>query len=197
MLKKLFLVRHGETDFNRQRRLQGQKDTPLNEVGLKQAERVAQALRGESLDAIWTSPLQRALVTARCINRYHEHALEIRTELTERSFGEMEGKPIEALRALENTHTGSLYNFSPNKAETFQHLEQRASRFVDSILKSQHERLLLVGHAGIFRPMIASLLGLTFEEWFGIAQSNTCINHFQFHDGEVTAYHLNDDAHLS
>jgi broad specificity phosphatase PhoE len=196
MLKKLWLVRHGETNFNREHKLQGRLDTPLNEAGLQQAERVARALRGESIDAIWTSPLQRAHVTARCINQYHERVLEVRTELTERSFGELEGAPLGQLVALEKAHSGSLYDFAPEEAESFQQLESRAAKLADSILQSRHEHLLLVAHAGIFRPLIGAFLDMSFEEWFGLAQGNTCINHFQFHAGNVTAYHLNDDAHL-
>src|SRR5690349_17933268 len=68
---RLILVRHGESEWNRTGRYQGQEDAPLSELGLRQADALANRLKNESLDAIYTSPLQRALRTAEAIARFH------------------------------------------------------------------------------------------------------------------------------
>ena len=88
---RLVLVRHGETDWNKTRRIQGISDLELNETGRKQAEALAQALRNEKVEAIYSSPLKRASDTAQAIGRYH--AVEIVTlfGLRELDAGEVDG----------------------------------------------------------------------------------------------------------
>ena len=68
---KIFTVRHGQTNWNIERRLQGHTDTPLNAEGLAQAEKVAKRLSSEKVDAIYTSDLSRAFKTAEAINQHH------------------------------------------------------------------------------------------------------------------------------
>ena len=68
---RFILVRHGESEWNRIGRYQGQLDAPLSELGLKQADALAERLQNEKLDAIFTSPLQRAKRTAEAIARFH------------------------------------------------------------------------------------------------------------------------------
>lgn len=95
---RLLIVRHGETDCNVQGIIQGQLDTDLNSVGMRQAQYVGSALRSQAIDEVYTSPLRRAKDTADAIVAAHPY-LSTRTEaywlddrLKERAFGSLEGK---------------------------------------------------------------------------------------------------------
>lgn len=194
-MTRLTMVRHGETDANRKRLLQGQRDTPLNENGLKQAQTVANVLRSEQFDMIWSSPLQRAYHTAQCILEYHRCPLVVQPGLIERAFGQMEGAPVQDLFALEEDWDGSLYDLPLAEGETLRALYERAGQLKDQILAEPSESLLLVGHAGLFRPLIGHLLGYAFEQWFSLPQHNCCIHQFRIEDGQVLAWQLNDHSH--
>ncbi len=88
---EIFLVRHGETEWNRQRRLQGRTDIPLNDAGLAEARKAAKALRDVRFDRIFTSPLQRARKTAEIIRGSREIPIKAEPLLIEVSFGIGEG----------------------------------------------------------------------------------------------------------
>ena len=94
---EIFLVRHGETEWNRQRRLQGRTDIPLNDTGLAEARRAAKALQDVSFDRIFTSPLQRARKTAEIIRGSREIPITEEPKLIEVSFGVGEGISVGCL----------------------------------------------------------------------------------------------------
>jgi broad specificity phosphatase PhoE len=87
----ILLVRHGETDWNRERRVQGHADEPLNDVGRAQARELAAALAQEVFDAIYASDLARAHETARIVAEQHDLAVTLVPDLRERHFGSWEG----------------------------------------------------------------------------------------------------------
>ena len=98
---RILAIRHGETAWNADTRLQGHTDIPLNERGLWQAERTAQALAAqEPLHAIYSSDLQRALVTAQTLARHTQAPLTVLHGLRERGFGKFEGKTFTEIEAL-------------------------------------------------------------------------------------------------
>ena len=89
---KIYVIRHGQTDYNVQNVFQGRKDIPLNSVGLKQAEETAQKFQGIPVDVILVSPLIRARETAKYVANVTGVKPIIEQGLVERSFGDMEGK---------------------------------------------------------------------------------------------------------
>ena len=99
----LYFIRHGQTDWNKQGRMQGSTDIPLNEVGLKQAQEVAGALleKGLQFNKILSSPLSRALKTAEIINYKMNTTLEVHPQLKEFNFGKWEGQFSKDLK-IEN-----------------------------------------------------------------------------------------------
>jgi broad specificity phosphatase PhoE len=197
-VKKLVLVRHGETDYNRQHRLQGQLDIPLNDIGIAQAKRVSLALRSDAFDAIWSSPLSRSVDTAIHINRFHDAPLHRLELMRERSFGQLEGQPQQALKDLQNESTQTFAQISAPGGESLFELSQRAQNLQTKLHGFSGERLLLVGHAGLFRALIGVLLNWDIERWSSISQHNTCINSFMLNkDWEVSAYQLNEVEHHS
>lgn len=95
---KLVLVRHGETDWNLQNRVQGRSDTELNALGRRQAEAVALALKGEEIAAIYSSPLKRALDTARALARHHSMEVVPVDDLQELDVGDLDGLTFTEMR---------------------------------------------------------------------------------------------------
>ena len=95
---KLILVRHGETDWNKQRRVQGLSNLGLNETGRKQADALAQVLRKEKVDAIYASPLRRARETAQAISRFHKVEVVTIDGLKELDVGEVDGMTYEEMK---------------------------------------------------------------------------------------------------
>jgi len=97
-MTELWLVRHGQTDWNQENRLQGQQDIPLNENGLKQAYRLAEQLAQIDFDVAYTSDLSRARSTAEIVLKGREIPLVVDERLRERNFGHWEGLPYEGVR---------------------------------------------------------------------------------------------------
>ena len=96
---RIILVRHGETEWNKDHRIQGgASDVPLNAVGLRQATQVAERLKNERIEAVYSSPLQRALYTAREIARHHQLEVSPLAAFREIDAGSLEGFPSSALK---------------------------------------------------------------------------------------------------
>ncbi len=96
----VYLVRHGETDWNRERRFQGQKDIPLNQYGKRQANKLADyfVIKKFSIDSIYSSDLKRAVLTAEFIAMKLNHIVHVHYGLRERNFGDLEGKKIDDIK---------------------------------------------------------------------------------------------------
>jgi uncharacterized phosphatase len=142
----IYLVRHGETDWNAERRMQGQTDIPLNSTGNQQAEACGSALNPEHYDVVVTSQLLRARKTAEIINRFLELPLVVMEDFAERSFGDAEG--------LTYDERNQLY---PDRNYPNQEVLENFSERIMTGLEQVHQnysgkRILLVAHgAVIFR----------------------------------------------
>lgn len=118
---KIYLVRHGETDWNLQERMQGQADNPLNDTGRKQAKIVADKLREINFDAAFSSTLCRAAATAEIILGQQKDLLQKDARVMEIGFGPWEGEKIS--RVMNEAHP--LHNFSPDLTAIFRRREQK------------------------------------------------------------------------
>ncbi|HWJ31297.1 MAG TPA: histidine phosphatase family protein [Gaiellaceae bacterium] len=160
----LLLVRHGETDWNRDARWQGHSDTPLNEVGRDQARRLAAEL-GE-VDVVYSSDLARARETAEILAE--PIGLEVRVDprLRERGFGAWEGKnAAEIEREFADEHARWLAGEAPGAAdaEPFTDFGARVEEFVaEVLLRHPGETVLVVGHGGTIRVIHALAKGLDY-----------------------------------
>jgi len=150
---RLVLVRHGETDWNRARRVQGRTDIPLNETGRTQARRTAAALAGQRWDAIYASPLSRAYETARIMaESLGLAAPEVRDALTERNYGEAEGLTGQEVEAR---FPGSID--VPGR-ERRSHAVVRAIPALEDIAEEHPGgRVLVVTHGGLIRSLLMRL----------------------------------------
>ena len=199
-----FLVRHGETEWNRIGRAQGQSDPPLNGTGRTQVRQVAARLAGTEFVASYTSDLRRALDTARAIVPAPVPELVTLVELREKHFGEWEGLTH---REVANRYP-DLYDrmflddpaFAPPGGESDQEFFERASSAVELIRDRNHRpegSVLVVAHGGILRAMIVSLLGMQATAMWRFRLSNAGLSIVTvFGDGSATLDLLNDTSHL-
>ncbi len=163
----LHLIRHGQTDWNVEKRLQGHVDIPLNEAGKAEAQLVAQEFKDRSLSAIYSSPLQRAHGTAQIINQHHQHEIKTYDALKEATYGPMEGLKVDEYRnkckeALPSFHHLTLRELLHFKlvpeAESYFEVYQRVKPLLDEIIQNHlGEEILIVSHGKLIGAIIAVL----------------------------------------
>jgi broad specificity phosphatase PhoE len=162
-LQRLFLARHGRSEWNGQARVTGQLDVPLTPEGRKQAEILAQLLRGEPLCAVFASPLARAHETARPTALAHGLPVQRRDELMEVHRGILQGRfhddrdpqAREVWRALSRERA----HYRVPNGESFVDMESRVLACLEEILGFDGESALVVGHTNPNRVILATLLG--------------------------------------
>jgi len=152
---ELVLARHGETDYNRHGRWQGHLDIPLNEAGRRQAAALAEALRGERLDAVFTSDLARARHTAAVVADRLGLQLEVDARLRERRFGAWEGlssAEIARLHPIDWERWQRGDGHGPPDAERYEAVRERVRAAV-LVIGQRYPTggVLLVGHGGPLR----------------------------------------------
>lgn len=156
----VYVVRHGLTDYNIQRIYQGRCDVPLNDDGRKQAEETAQKFKGVKIDNILVSPLSRARETASYIENISGVKAEIVEGLTERGYGDMEGKS-----ATPEFNTPILVDYDRNYnlhgVEPIQEMIERVRVCLDEIMKKYAGKdIVLVTHAGVTQAIDIYFNGL-------------------------------------
>jgi broad specificity phosphatase PhoE len=161
----LVLVRHGETDWNRERRYQGHADTPLNTAGRRQARELATILRSDGLSAVYTSPLRRASETATIVAA--ELGLEAREleALREIDVGDWQGLTVDEVRAQFPEQVAAAWHSGWPGGETHDELSARVlPALLDLGRRHAGTRVLGVTHAGPIRVALATAAGLSHEE---------------------------------
>ena len=153
-MTELLLTRHGETNWNRDRRIQGHTDVPLNAVGLEQARALADQLADEKLIAVRSSDLARARVTAEIIAQVHGLEVTVDRDLREKNFGSWEG--------LTDTEIADRFPDAVRgrwgDGETTEEVAQRAVAAIERI-RQRHPtgRVLVVSHGGALRAILDHL----------------------------------------
>lgn len=147
----ILLARHGETDWNAERRVQGHTDRPLNDRGHAQARELAEELAGERIDVVYASDLSRALETARAVGGPRGLRIVPRPELRERDFGTWEGLlDTEILERFPEARTGAW-----GDAETREELAERILAALLGIAEQHPDgHVLVVSHGGPLRAVL-------------------------------------------
>ncbi|MBT2570807.1 histidine phosphatase family protein [Planococcus sp. ISL-110] len=183
------LIRHGETDWNAQGKIQGKTDIPLNVAGTQQAMQCGAYLTAADWDLIITSPLQRARRTAEIINATLELPLVEMEEFAEKHFGDAEGLTYEE-RAL--TFPDRLY---PNQEDNGLFAERLANGLKIINDRYPDQRVLLVSHGGV----INAILGELSDGEIGSGKTrllNACLSHIQFDQSNWIIQNYNQVSHL-
>lgn len=163
----LYIARHGETEWNVEQRLQGQKDSPLTKSGLKQAEFLAQSLRDIHFDSIFSSDLLRAKRTAEIAALERKLAVKTTELLREHNYGIYEGKKYEEVR-IELKHSFDEYERLSDKekfryrlipnGETDEEIVMRFITFLREVaLAYEGKNVLVVSHGGIMSAFLVHI----------------------------------------
>lgn len=197
---RLLLVRHGESVWNEEERIQGQQDVPLSERGRAQAKALGRRLRDEFLVACYSSPLRRAAETAREIlsTLASPPSLTLMPELMERRFGEWEGKCLSDLDKKEFARWLAAHQLpAPPDGESMDELLVRVERGLRRILTEVPEGLVLVvGHGGSLKAMLCVLLRLPPTSFIRLHIDNASLTIVEVRSGRSSLVVFNDTCHL-
>ena len=184
----LYLVRHGETDWNNQRRIQGTTDIPLNDTGRAQAARTGELLGRREWDAVVTSPLSRAFETGSIIAAALGLPVPTTDErLVERNYGEAEGLDFAEMQRLfpEHAHVPGREKRSAVAARAIEGLMDIAERH-------PNEAVVVVSHGGLIRSVLRRLDP---EAEYGMI-TNGSVHSFRYEDGALTLIAFDDPIEL-
>jgi broad specificity phosphatase PhoE len=200
---RIFLIRHGETDWNRIHRFQGRIDIPLNEEGKKQAQALALALRDEPLTAIYSSPLIRAIETASFIKVYHPSTPLFEEEgLIEMDLGEFDGMEAKVLAekygAFFETWRNNPALLQMPGGESLQEVQVRSVDTVEHIsrLYPAGSTLLLCSHNFVNRTLLCYGLGLSLDRFREVKQDLAALNMLLKKEDRLFAEIVNDVSHI-
>lgn len=172
---KIYIARHGQTDWNIQHKAQGHTDIPLNETEIQQAEDLRENIRGIEFDAVYASPLKRAAETAR-IATGERYDIVYDDRLMERSFGDFEGKVINGWTEATGYDIGDLkLNTNVGGIEPAKDVLARTKSSLDD-LKVKHEddeTILIVTHGQASRGFHHNIVGYTDDtDWWSVEFGN-------------------------
>ncbi|PRC91569.1 histidine phosphatase family protein [Solimicrobium silvestre] len=188
---ELLLIRHGETAWNAERRLQGHLNIPLNDAGLQQAQALALALKNESLDAIICSDLQRAMQTAQAIAQYQNQQCIIEPAWRERCFGGFEGELISQIEQRFPAEYAAWrayeidMQFPANAQGEFngESIRQFHTRIEQVLLelsqRFQHGKIVVVAHGGVLECAYRIAHQLALDAPRQVSMLNASINRFE------------------
>ena len=198
---KWHLVRHGRTSWNREKRVQGHSDPPLNPLGRLQAERLAKKLGPATFGVAYASDLRRATQTAEAILHGRQLALGPAPELRELAYGVWEGL---AFTEIPERYPGEYahymarsLDFEAPGGESMRQLLTRVRAFKERLVTAHpDEDLLVVGHSGSLNALVVSLLELPPEAMWRFHLDPTSISVVSLHNPGVTLDSWNDTSHL-
>ena len=150
----IYIVRHGQTDWNKIGKNQGQTDIPLNEVGISQAYEVKEKLKDIKFDIVFSSPLKRAFETAKIIAGNN---VIVDDRLIERGNGLLEGKTKDEMIEIIEKEKIDMTDIDNDKfgIESIRHLQERVDNFLNEITsKYKDKNILIVTHAGAIINMV-------------------------------------------
>ncbi|HIW49073.1 MAG TPA: histidine phosphatase family protein [Firmicutes bacterium] len=169
-MNRLYLIRHGETQWNKEMRFQGWTDIPLSETGREQAQKLAWRMRDIPIDEIYASPLQRAVETARPMAQLKGLSISTMQAFKEINFGPWEGMTAQEIREgwgesfvefMKYPEAGTF----PGEG-SFDQVTERIRQGLDQVLEQKDgKNIAIVSHGGIVRLMIRYLMGFT-GEWY-------------------------------
>jgi probable phosphoglycerate mutase len=201
----IILIRHGETAWNAERRLQGHLDIPLNPEGERQAKLLAEALAPEPIDLIVSSDLQRARQTAQAVATLRNMPVHVEPGLRERCYGGFEGLLYAEIEqrfpadfaAWQARDIDAILPDGKNCGETFRQFYTRATGAILALAAAHPGgTLALVAHGGVLECAYRMALGLPLETPRDFKVYNASINRFHVEEGRLGLKSWGEVAHL-
>ena len=197
----LFIVRHGETIWNVQRKMMGKTDIPLSHRGKVQARAIAKLLAGYPIDVIYSSPLTRTLQTAKAIRTNKTTPLILHAALKERDFGVLEGKTYEEAHAygtpMQYGESKYYPYFRPPDGERLLDVENRTKLCIQDLTHHRGKNIVIVSHGSFLRVLFCHLLGLKLDEMGDVHFDNASLSIIEIEENQPGRLHaLNITHHL-
>jgi broad specificity phosphatase PhoE len=197
----IYLVRHGQTRSNATRYIMGYSDEDLDETGLQQVHRLSSRLANVPLDAVYTSPLQRALSTAEKIAAPHGLEPQIEQELIEINVGDWQGLHADEIRRrwpdLWQQSRIDPSDITLPHGESYPQVSQRVVRAFNRLAGlNREQRALIVTHDIVIRLIVAYVLGVSNNIYRRIEINNASLTRVRIEGGNPKLITLNDTAHL-
>ncbi|MDI9475894.1 MAG: histidine phosphatase family protein [Natronincolaceae bacterium] len=200
-MKKLYLVRHGQTLWNLEGKTQGSKNSGLTPLGFEQAKKLGEYFRDIELGEIYCSTLQRAYSTAQIIADIKNLDCKLDSRLVEMNFGEWEGLtrpeikkryPDDFRTWMEKPHLANIPS-----GETIEIAQKRMVDFVDDkIIKSDKDTILVVSHGTVIRLLLLSVLSMDLKHYYKLKLSNGSVNLVEFRYYGPVLIKYNDTCHM-
>lgn len=196
----IMLVRHGATDWNVEEIFRGRADVELNETGIEQAKLLARYLHDAPVEAVYSSPLQRALKTAQIVAAPHHMDAMPSQELTDFDYGEWQGlshatvkERYEALYAkwLNSPHLAKM-----PKGESLDDVSRRATSLANQVIAKHQGTVVLVSHRVTHKVTICALLGLDNSHFWNIRLDTCGITTFVYEKNKLVLTKHNHTSFL-
>jgi broad specificity phosphatase PhoE len=200
-MTRVYLVRHGQTAWNRELRFRGRADIPLNENGHKQASAIADTLKDKGINAIYTSPLRRSIETAQPVAESLQLEIVPAQELIDINYGEWEGLTYDEVRQRYAT-VYRQWEVRPDlvtfpRGERLDDVRERAfSAFTEIVEKNRGKSILIIPHRVINKVLLCAVLGLSNSYFWRIRQDTGCINVMEYWNDQLVLVRMNDTCHL-
>lgn len=200
-MSKVYLVRHGQTAWNVGEIFRGRADIPLDETGKQEVHLAGEALKDETLHAVYSSPLSRSIETAENIAKFHNIPVTPFDAIIDISYGEWEGlENQEVKKKYPELH--ALWQREPHKikfpgGESLDEVRFRTMKGLEDLLaKHKNENFVLVAHRVPNKVICCALLGLDNSHFWRIQQDTASTNLFIYRDGQWIIAFLNDTSYL-
>ncbi len=198
--QRLYLLRHGETEWNRMKLFRGHSDIGLSERGRRQAMAAARALNGRDIKAIYTSPVMRSLETARFCSQELDMECIHAPALSDPDSGLWTGKDLRDARE-GHPHEFSMMQNSPSglrfpDGESVEEVAERVSTFVLDDLGEVDGNVLLVTHNFIFQVLTMVVLGCSLDSLYRVEMDNGAITEYVRRGTNATMVRMNENDHL-
>lgn len=204
-LAEVLVIRHGQTNWNIEKRLQGHCDVPLNEKGIEQALLLADTLKEEKVDAIYSSDLSRAYKTAEEIAKYHQLPVHQDARLRERSYGAFEGLSREEVKTRYPESHALWYAADPDHVfppgnQPAESMRNFHNRVIDALcdIASHHvgQKIVVVAHFGIIEAAYRVVNNIPIDVRSRVPVLNTSINRFLIGKDHIELVTWAESSHL-
>ena len=182
---KIYLMRHGETDYNKKDLIQGMVDIPLNETGEEQSVAAHKKIEKISFDAIYASPLCRAIRTGELATGLNPNTFIVDERIREIAFGEAEAQPKCQIKDTMRKFFDEPQNYEPGTgADSFSELSDRVTGFLKELVEKPYENVLVLSHGASIASMLLFICRKELKDFWSFVLTNCCVIEIEYINGK-------------